>query len=138
VTHYRERVHLLRSRILEILGSDSFAYSALHMSLVLFIFGAWSFATPDAFSENRGTDVMELIASSFTWGVVGMILAGMKITYLIDKCYEKLSMLSIVSAYYWFLVGVSFIIDKPTSAAGPLFMMLGLYEVWLYRKLSSR
>jgi len=83
-------------------------------------------------------DVMSLLASEFAWGGIAIVLGASKMHFVFCKKSISLSVLNLISGYFWLIVGVSFLMSSPMNTGAPVYMMLGFYEFWLYKRLAVR
>lgn len=125
-------------RLSEIAGSSSFAYSAWHMSLLLAAWGIWLMIPNGTFDAGPVYATMDSMASSFTWGLVAFLVGGSKMHLVLAKKPISLAILCLVSGYIWVVTGLAFLTAAPSNTGWVVYSMLGFYEFWLYKRLSSR
>jgi hypothetical protein len=133
----REHYLLMMARISQLVSSSSYAYSAFHMSMLLTAWGLWLLLPNGTFdAEVFGT--MQSLASEFTWGAVAFTLGVAKMHLIIVKKSISLALLCLATGYIWILAGISFLFSVPSNTGGVVYIMLGLHEFWLYKRLNNR
>lgn len=129
--------HNYVSRIAEMAESSSFAFPIWVLSFMMAVWGLW-LVLPLGTFEGVPYYRMMSFASEMAWGVVAMGLGIGKMHFVTVKKTISLSILSLVSGYFWMLVGVAFLLAIPSNTGGVAYMFLGLLEIWFYKRLQSR
>lgn len=124
------------NRVSEMASSSSFAFSVLHMSLLLTLWGLWLVIPNGTFTGPPYTAMMT-IAPAFTWGLVAMVIGIAKMHFVIVKKSISLAMLCLATGYIWIVTGISFAVSAPANTGAVTYIMLGLYELWLYKRLTA-
>lgn len=125
------------NRVSEMASSSSFAFSVWHMSAMLALWGLW-IMIPNGTFDTPPFQGMASLASSFTWGLVAVSVGVAKMHFVIVKKTISLAMLCMVTGYLWIVTGISFLFAVPSNTGGVTYIMLGFYEFWLYKRLTSR
>jgi hypothetical protein len=128
---------LTADRVAEITDSNSYAFSIYHLSLLTFLWGIWLILPFGTFTNVASYEALAKLGSEFAFGVIAAGIAIAKIHFLILKKRISLALLCLMNGYLWILVGFSFFAANISNTGGLVYVMLGLYELWLYKRLNS-
>lgn len=86
-------------------------------------------------ASTSGYAPMALLASEFTWGALATVLGGVNMHFVVVNKKISLAIFSMLLGYFWSLVGISFLIGNISSAGGVVYLMIALFNFWVYKRL---
>lgn len=125
-------------RLADVVGRKSYLYSELHFAIMLVIWGAWVLYPNETFNSAQGFGTMEQFASPLAWGLIAVALGVSKIRFLLHGHKISLSVLTLISGWFWIFIGVSFFLSSPPNTGFVAYTALGLYEFWVYRAMVTK
>ena len=131
----KEKIRCVADEVADIAYKDNFAYSELHFATLMFLWGLWVFWPTDTFSAAAGFELMSKSASPFLWGSAAITLGYSRIHCLLHRRRINLAVLSLISGWYWIFVASSFLISDAANTGFIVYVMLGLYQFWVYKSL---
>lgn len=131
----REHMERIFDRVSDIVGRKSYLYSEFHLSIMMVLWGIWVWLPNGTFETAAGFASMGDFASAFAWGFVAVALGISRIKFLLHGHRISLSILTLMSGWFWLFVGLSFLLGDVSNTGFITYTSIGLYEFWMYRAL---
>lgn len=131
----REHMERIFDRVSDIVGRKSYLYSEFHLSIMMVFWGVWVWLPNGTFETAAGFASMGDFASAFAWGFIAVALGISRIKFLLHGHRISLSILTLMSGWFWLFVGLSFLLGDVSNTGFVTYTGIGLYEFWMYRAL---
>lgn len=128
-------IRLTYLRLSECLVGSGLIFGAWHFSFMALLWGLWILSPWGGTGGTAGYSPMNELASEFAWGSIAMILGACNMHFVIAKRRISLAIFSMLLGYFWSLVGISYLVGNISSAGGMVYLMIALFNFWVYKRL---
>jgi hypothetical protein len=131
----RQGFNVKVNRLSEMVGSNSYVFSAWLFGLMMLLWGFWLMLPFKTFTDSPVYYVLDNLAHEFTWGVIAFVIGAAIMHFIIKKLATEASIMCLAAGYFWSLVGAAFLIGDTGNTGGVVYLTLAVYHFWLYKRL---
>lgn len=132
-----EYVKAMVDRVVFLLSDDTFAYSIWHSSLLMVLWGIWMMLPFDIAASVEAYVTLGQFASPFTWGAIAFVIGVSRMHFITTHKKISVGLMSLIAGYVWTIVGIAFLVGNVANTGGIVYLMLGLYDFYVYKKVSQ-